>query len=482
MIAYDKTDAKSIETYAKRLVGHTFSDVIKWAEVSSDYTYNKKSRKGGLGNLIEECYFGYAANGRSEADFSEAGVELKVTPIETRKKGQYAAGERLVLTMISYKEPITHDFENSHMWQKSQLLLIVCYLRDRSLKDNLLYEIQYASLFTPPEKDLVIIRNDYEIIVSKIEKGLAQELSESDTMYLGACTKGATAATSFVSQFYPPYIPAKRRAYCYKQSYMTYVINTYIAQKSKEQEAIIENPEVLRKTSFERYLIEYKLAPFVGKTDKELCHILNREYNDNKAQWIDLTYRMLGIKSNSAEEFVKANIVVKTIRIESDGKIRENMSFPAFKYKEIIKENWDDCELHQYFSETKFLFAVFEKDGDCYRFKGAKLWNMPYKDLEETVRQGWQRTIDTIRKGPKLTPKMQKDGYVVLNDFLKESDDIIIHVRPHTKKSYYLFPDGTHYGNGTLANANELPDGRWMTTMSFWLNSSYVLKQLQSLD
>ena len=63
MIAYDKTDAKSIETYAKRLVRHTFSDVIKWAEVSSDYTYNKKSRKGGLGNFIVECYFGYAANG-----------------------------------------------------------------------------------------------------------------------------------------------------------------------------------------------------------------------------------------------------------------------------------------------------------------------------------------------------------------------------------------------------------------------------------
>ena len=158
------------------------------------------------------------------------------------------------------------------------------------------------------------------------------------------------------------------------------------------------------------------------------------------------------------------------------------MSFPAFKYKEIIKENWDDCELHRYFSETKFLFAVFEKDGDSYRFKGAKLWNMPYKDLEETVRQGWQRTIDTIRRGPKLTPTMTKKGYKVLNDFLKESDDVIIHVRPHTDKSYNLFPDGTHYGNGTLADTNELPDGRWMTTMSFWLNSSYVLKQLQSLD
>ena len=73
-------------------------------------------------------------------------------------------------------------------------------------------------------------------------------------------------------------------------------------------------------------------------------------------------------------------------------------------------------------------------------------------------------------------------NYGILNDFLKESDDVIIHVRPHTDKSYYLFPDGTHYGNGTLADTNELPDGRWMTTMSFWLNSSYVLKQLQSLD
>ena len=30
----------------------------------------------------------------------------------------------------------------------------------------------------------------------------------------------------------------------------------------------------------------------------------------------DLAYRMLGIKSNRAEEFEKANIVVKAIRIE----------------------------------------------------------------------------------------------------------------------------------------------------------------------
>lgn len=481
-MTYDKTDAASIEHYAQHLVGHTFSDVVEWAILPDSQSYANRARKGGLGNLIEECYFGYAANGRSEADFAEAGVELKVTPIEKRKEEKYAAGERLVLSMISYNEPVVHCFEDSHMWQKSKLLLLICYLRDRSIKDNLLYEIRYASLFTPPEKDLIIIRNDYSIIINKIENGLAQELSESDTMYLGACTKGATAATSYVPQFYPPHTAAKRRAFCYKQSYMTYVINTYIAKTVESTESVVDNPELLRKTSFERYLIDYKLAPFIGKTDRELCNIFNRAYNNNKAQWVDLTYRMLGIKSNSAEEFVKANIVVKTIRIEDDGKIRENMSFPAFEYKKIVNEKWEDCWLHHYFAETKFLFAVFKKDGSSYRFKGAKLWNMPYKDLEETVHCGWQSTVETIKRGPKLVPKKQKNGVVILNDFLKESDDVVIHVRPHASKSYYRFPDGTQYGNGTLSDANELPDGRWMTTMSFWLNSSYVLKQLQPLN
>ena len=37
-----------------------------------------------------------------------------------------------------------------------------------------------------------------------------------------------------------------------------------------------------------------------------------------------LAYRMLGIKGNHAEEFEKANVVVKTIRIAKNNKIKEN--------------------------------------------------------------------------------------------------------------------------------------------------------------
>ena len=29
-------------------------------------------------------------------------------------------------------------------------------------------------------------------------------------------------------------------------------------------------------------------------------------------------------------------------------------------------------------------------------------------------------------------------------------------------------------------DANELPDGQWMTTQSFWINNKYILSQLNS--
>lgn len=60
ILEYDKTDPKSIEQYAQRLIGHTFNDVKKWElprVVKEELFYEDKSRKGGLGNFIEEHLF-----------------------------------------------------------------------------------------------------------------------------------------------------------------------------------------------------------------------------------------------------------------------------------------------------------------------------------------------------------------------------------------------------------------------------------------
>ena len=51
------------------------------------------------------------------------------------------------------------------------------------------------------EEDLKIIKHDWNLINGKILKGKAHELSEGDTFYLGACTKGSTALKSFRKGF-----------------------------------------------------------------------------------------------------------------------------------------------------------------------------------------------------------------------------------------------------------------------------------------
>ena len=518
---YDSSDSQDILRYAKWLIGKSFYDVLAtdFSEAASkpvdgfsndtqrnnileDATveYGNLQRKGGLGNLIEKHFFHYDPNSNPEADFSLAGLELKVTPYEERTgrgkdKGitYYVAGERLVLTMIDFNQrPIEFDFFKSHVWEKCRQILLIYYLRNKSLGDNLKYRINYVGMFTPRDTDLIIIRQDYLLIMEKISKGKAHEISESDTMYLGACTKGSTAARSIVIQI-ENNVPAQKRAFCFKTSYMTTVLNENFINAQENQEVVVSDDNLLASLGFEGYL-QSKVSQYVGKSDRELCKILNLEYSGNKAQWINIAFAILGIKSNKAEEFQKANIVVKATRIEENGSIRENTSFPPFKFMDLVNEKWIDSDeedddaysyenhpngfkpskLQEYFASTKFLFVVFKKQGPDYILKGCQLWNMPYNDLNVTVREGWERIRDTIISGVIFDIKPAKNGegkQRIKNNLPKKNANPIIHIRPHAQKAYYKF-DG--YEEGNPSDGNLLPDGRWMTTQCFWLNNTYV--------
>ena len=522
--AYNPESAKDILRYAQWLIGKSFWDILNedfgisptgmpvdgYSNDEEEPTllndpsvnYGDVKRKGGLGNLVEEHFFHYAPNSNQEPDFPLAGLELKVSPYEERiGRGKlagmkyYVAGERLVLTMIDYNErPIEMDLYKSHLWRKCSQILLVYYMRDRNLSDNLKYRINYVGIFTPNENDRVIIKQDYFSIMQKIAAGKAHEISESDTMYLGACTKGSTAAKSIVIQIENS-IPAQKRAFCFKTSYMTTVLNDYFINAPIDYDNVISDSALLEKLGFEGY-IQHLVNQYVGKTDKELCKILGLEYSGNKAQWISIAFAILGVKSNQAEEFRKANIVVKATRIEEDGSIKENTSFPPFKFLDLVNESWVESDidedgvnlfesqcftwrpsrLQSYFSSTKFLFVVFKKEQGEYVLKGCQLWNMPYHDLNDTVRSGWEKIRDTIIEGVVLLKKEVMSGprkgkYVISNNLPGKEDNPIIHIRPHAQRAYYKF-DG--YVDGNPADGNELPDGRWMTTQCFWLNNSYV--------
>lgn len=69
--------------------------------------------------------------------------------------------------MINFNKEVEQDFYKSHVWEKCKLMLLIYYFRDKAIKNNLDYHIDYAKLFEIPEKDMNIIINDYKIIIDK---------------------------------------------------------------------------------------------------------------------------------------------------------------------------------------------------------------------------------------------------------------------------------------------------------------------------
>lgn len=469
LIDYDTTDPISIEIYSQRMIGKTFRQI--WEEDEKRHIERRirerdsygvsdvsevKRNKGNLGQIIEERFFHYACSSDARPDFPEAGVELKVTPYKINKNGTLSAKERLILTMIDYFEVVNEKFETSHLWNKSRLILLVYYLYRKDIKQNLDYQIGYSRLFTPSEQDVKIIRHDFEVITMKIREGKAHELSEADTLYLGAAPKAATSKDRRKQPFCDEL--AKPRAFAFKNSYMTYVLNNYIIPGEKRYESII-NDEIT--DLFEDYVVN-KVNAYRDYTVKELCMEFQVEYKKKpKNLEAMLAYRILGIKGNHAEEFEKANVVVKTIRVGKHNRIKESMSFPTFKFKELVKEEWEDSTFGNYLRETRFLFIIYKFDAqDELRLKGCQFWNIPYEDLEGNVKKVWKETVDVLHNGVKI--KMENG--INYNNFPKASDNPVCHVRPHAQNAKDTY---------------ELPDGRQYPKQCFWLNNTYIIKQLK---
>ena len=474
----DFNDPRSLLAYAKKLEGHTFQEVLDLGitpdGLAETNDYSSRAFKGGMGNLIEERYFGYRANSDARADFHDAGVELKTTCYDTRADGSVRAGERLVLGMIAYDESIEAALEDSHMWEKGGNVLLIYYGRDKSV-GKYDQRIDYAVLFTPPEADMAVIREDYETIQRYVTEGRADELSESLTHYLGACTKGATAAKSMRDQrVYAPGRLARGRAWCYKNSYMDAVLHDYVIGDAGG-ESIVKDPAQLVGRTFEEYVVSL-LDPYIGMRDAEIAEALGLEAGPkNKSFWRMIAYRLLGLGGERAEEFEKANVKARTVRMEANGTVRESFPLPPFHFKELAAEDeWEESELFGHFDETRYFFTVFEGDGEGYRLKGARFWSMPAKDVEGPLQECWRDARDKVRGGVTFTKRTQRGGKVVIsNDLPGIADNPVAHVRPHTSKSAYKLADGTEFGD-LGKDADELPDGQWMTKQSFWLNSKYV--------
>ena len=446
---------EEVKLISQSALGKTFGE-LKKIDIK---TVGKESDKAFFGHLIETSLFELDVNSFSRPDFEEAGIELKVTPYKYNKDKTLSAKERLVLNIIDYMTEYKNLFETSHFLSKNSQIQILWYLWEKDINKNDL-KITHEYLYSFPNDDLEIIKKDWEYIINKVREGKAHELSEADTMYLGACTKGANKNSKRKQPFSD--IMAMQRAFCFKTSYMTGLVRKHIGTYENIEKFVKGNE------NFEDY-IKNVTSKYIGKTQKELMSEFEIETTAKNVFSIIIN-RMFKVKSKlrDTDEFIKANIVPKTIRVEENNSIKESMSFPYFKFKDIYEKDFEDSDLREELETTKYMFCIFKKINEEYVFKGIKLWNMPEIVINYEVKSVYDETKKVISLG-NIVKSVNNKG-IRFTNLPGMSFNGICHVRPHGRDSRDT--DRLPVIEKTL-HVSEY------TKQCFWINNTYILQVIE---
>ena len=454
-LPYDSSDIDSILHYAGKLTGKTLDELVSGGEIIIGDTHSK----GKFGQYVEQGFFHIRNNNLHEPDFKEVGMELKVAPMKG-KLGKLTSKERMVLGIINYDEVPSKGFDI--FLEKGSHILIVFFhwIEDTDIRQ---YRVLKVVDWKPTNEELRLILEDWKIIEGYIMRGEAHLLSERQTRFLAANTKGEGHGKNLRSQPCSD-ILAKQRSLSLKSPFMTTLYRTH----PDVNEMFIEPPLMVddedsdtifkgvwsEDQTFEEYVLA-RFDRFVGKSCLEIEETLNLDLNSSSKQYYyTLTLAMLDVHGKKhVREFDEAGIRIKTVRIKLNSKPKESMSFPAFKYEEIVNQTWEDSDFYSQI-DHEFFIPVFqfntahpESEGrKDLTFKGAFFWYVPDDDFE-IIREVWEDTRDKIA---------DED----MDHFVGSSDRRIAHVRPHgrRKTDTYSFK------------------GKNYTKRSFWFNDNYIEK------
>lgn len=218
-------------------------------------------------------------------------------------------------------------------------------------------------------------------------------------------------------------------------------------------------------------IIEHKFKPYFGKTVEQISRENHIEINPQSKSFVHKFIITLldlpEISLNQIEEFQKANIVPKTVRLEPSGKPEQHMSFHNVDFFEWANNDWEDSEWKIYFESTKFLLFIFEykekKQKNVKRdlyFKEVKLWNMPKKVIDKDLFHFWNKTKEIIQQGINIKETKHGDTYRNTNNLPKASTEPYFHLRPKGRNS---------------KDVVALPDGQTITKQCFWFNRDFVI-------
>ena len=473
-LGYDKTSIASIFKYSQKLIGHSLRELV--SEEEQEASNLQGQGKGGLGQMIQELFFNIPLDSYSGPDFREAGMDLKASGLKKLASGELQIKERLECGMIDYETVVSETFETSLFYIKCHIMLFIFYLYENGVSK---WDLRYifTVIWKLPEKDLLIIKHDFEVIVDKIKRGEAHLLSEGDTEYLAASRKGQKGDKPRRQPFSD--ILAPKRAFSLKPAYMRTVLE-YVKQQGKPAVSNMElvepveglvTAEELRSKSFEDIILD-RFKPYYGMSYLEICDRLRVKPSKSKSRIATVANLIAAnglrsLKDNSvdnSEEFRKSGIRLKTITSFSNGRVKEHTSFENIDYEEIYdEEEWLESRLYELFT-SRFLFVQFQQpDGekqkqfslDRLQLKRVFFWTMPPEDID-TAEEYWQNIREHVLRN-EIDPKY----------FWSQSMHRKFHVRPKGR------------------NADDLaynPNGGTAQKYCYWFNADYVTSIINNLS
>lgn len=331
---YSLASEREVITRAEGLVGQSLGQLY-----GNDIEIPRG--KGAFGQLIERLHFGYDPNSKPGIDFPVAGLELKATGVVATRSG-WAAKERLVLSNISYTQLASETaLESSNFYLKNARLLIILYewVAKSSPLDYRILGVGVLDIEEMASPDRAIIEDDWYTIRKAVLGGRAHELSEGDTTYLKAARKGAGTGLDDRKQPFNV-LPAPNRAFSYRQSFVTRLIRPFLGDvlgaEHRDEQALVQDVLELQARTIDGLVLK-RFERFRGRPVEDIAAEVAPDLNRNaKGFYATLARRMLGISTRRIEEFEKADIVMKTVRVRESGRPKESMSFPAFRYSDIL--------------------------------------------------------------------------------------------------------------------------------------------------
>jgi len=462
---------KELERFYNKFKGQSLKEIRDY--IHQEYpTISLSTNKGIVGQVLE-ALIGNAPNSDPNPDVQYLNVELKVLPL--RKIGdKVQPKERSKIKSLNYNTILDQKWHTSDVKAKMNKMLFLLYeqptgktykdWQDLTFKGTMFYELEKEK----PD----VVQEDWKGIYYKVKSEIAHEISEGDSMILGASTSGAGKIIKYGNNK-----EAKQRSYSLKHSYL----KVFYSEKIRKQKfTSIGIPKSIEPQDYILNILNKKLK---GKGLKNVVDKYNVKFSESaKSSFPILINKVLNIKDKAEiRELAENNIIIKTVPIKPNGKPWEAMSFPKFSLVDLIYEDWNGDKNSQSIFRSiisqGFIFLPVIKEK--YKPKGAKnykymdwstwvigqpvYWKASEKELK-TIMEEWKKAKNIVEKEVKVEDVSWGEGTRQNNNLLKMSETKIIHIRPHTSNSKNLDIPYQLYTEGRVS----------ICWQSFWLNKDFV--------